>query len=305
MTLYSASSGDTIADRRADYAEMLLRSGDEAAAADLMLQALERAPAWTYGWFRLGEMHEACGQADAAAKAFATALDLDPDDRLGASLKLHLAGAGPSPETMPPAFVETLFDQYAATFDTALVDRLDYRAPALLLDAIVAAQPGRFAQAVDLGCGTGLMGELLRPRCDRLDGYDISEGMLREARAKDLYDQLEKADLSTLRLEAPVADLAVAADVYMYLGALGAPFVNVRTMLRPGGLFAFSVERLDAPGFALRETRRYAHSRDYVEETLARAGFRVERLAEATIRKDREAPVAGLIVLARQPEPGQ
>ena len=54
---------------------------------------------------------------------------------------------------------------------------------------------------VDLGCGTGLMGERLRPHCDCLEGYDISSGMLREARAKDIYDELERADLATLRFD--------------------------------------------------------------------------------------------------------
>ena len=59
------SSGDLLADRRADYAEMLFGSGDHAAAAELMLGALELAPDWALGWFRLGEMHEAAGALDA------------------------------------------------------------------------------------------------------------------------------------------------------------------------------------------------------------------------------------------------
>ena len=39
-----SSSGDLLADRRHDYAEMLFASGDHAAAAELMLGALELAP---------------------------------------------------------------------------------------------------------------------------------------------------------------------------------------------------------------------------------------------------------------------
>ena len=31
------------------------------AAAELMLGALELAPGWAMGWFRLGEFHEAAG----------------------------------------------------------------------------------------------------------------------------------------------------------------------------------------------------------------------------------------------------
>ena len=50
------SSGDLIADRRASYADMLFETGDHAAAADLMRQALEIVPIGRPGLFRLGEM---------------------------------------------------------------------------------------------------------------------------------------------------------------------------------------------------------------------------------------------------------
>lgn len=299
MKFFDSSSGDAIADKRADYAEMLAQSGDMQAAADLMLQALERAPGWTYGWFRLGEMQLEAGDAAGAAEAWRMALKLDPDDRLGAALKLDLAGQGGELASMPPAFVETLFDQYAQKFEDSLVGKLDYRAPDLLLDAVLAASPGPFVRAIDLGCGTGLMGERLRPLCARLDGYDLSEGMLREARAKNIYDLLERADIAHLRPKGEPADLVVAADVYMYLGALEAAFASAAGLLADGGLFAFSVERLDEPsGFRLRDTRRFAHSEAYVRQVLEGARLRLVSLSRATIRRDRNAPVEGLIFVA-------
>jgi len=301
MKPFDASSGHPIADKRADFADMLFRSGDPGAAAELMLQALEVAPAWSFGWFRLGEIQEAAGAAEAAVQAFRMALELDPHDRAGATLKLHLTGRADTPRTMPAAFVETLFDQYAGKFETSLLGKLDYRAPDILLDAVLTARPGPFACAIDLGCGTGLMGERLRPLCDRLEGYDLSAGMLMVARGKGIYDALEQADLSALAFAAPRANLAVAADVYGYVGELDTVFANARSMLVPGGAFAFSVEKLAADdGLALRETRRYAHSRAYVEGRLADARFGIVSLVEAVIRKDHEQPVTGLIVLAER-----
>ncbi|RWF80634.1 MAG: SAM-dependent methyltransferase, partial [Mesorhizobium sp.] len=70
----------------------------------------------------------------------------------------------------PSAFVETLFDHYADNFEQSLVGKLGYRMPEFLDRAIRAASPGRFRLALDLGCGTGLMGERLRPIVDRLEG---------------------------------------------------------------------------------------------------------------------------------------
>lgn len=301
MKPLDTASGDLLADRRADYAEMLFGSGEPGPAAELMLGALELAPGWAFGWFRLGEFHEAAGAPDAAVEAWRMAARLDPDDRAGAALKLSLAGVAAPAPAPPSAFVETLFDQYAERFDQALVDTLGYRVPEFLAAAIAARGERRFGLAVDLGCGTGLMGARLRPLCDRLEGVDISAEMLRKARAKGLYDRLTKADLQSFRHEGPPADLVTAADVFMYVGALDGILPVVAGMLAPDGLFAFSVEALDgAGGFGLRPSRRYAHAPAYLREELAQAGLAVLAMDRATIRQDRNEPVAGLIVTAER-----
>ena len=72
------ASGDLVADRRADYAEMLFKAGEHAAAVEVMLAALELAPGWALGWFRLGEMAEAGGSLRQAREAWQTVLKLDP-----------------------------------------------------------------------------------------------------------------------------------------------------------------------------------------------------------------------------------
>ncbi|RWG92547.1 MAG: SAM-dependent methyltransferase, partial [Mesorhizobium sp.] len=139
MKPLQASSGYLTADRRADFAEMLLASGEPAQAAELLLGALELAPQWAAGWFRLGEMQEAARFPDQAAQAWAMALKLDPADRLGSALKLQLIGHAPVAAAPPSAFVETLFDHYADNFEQSLVGKLGYRMPEFLDRAIRAA----------------------------------------------------------------------------------------------------------------------------------------------------------------------
>ncbi|MEZ5839851.1 MAG: tetratricopeptide repeat protein [Hyphomicrobiales bacterium] len=128
-TLVFVSSGDVVADRRYEYGVMLREAGDEAAAADLFAQALEIAPDWAAGWFALGEARVAAGDRAGAAEAFRQVLRLDPADRFGAMLKLALIGEVATPDVAPPAYVRDLFDQYAARFDVALVERLNYSVP--------------------------------------------------------------------------------------------------------------------------------------------------------------------------------
>jgi predicted TPR repeat methyltransferase len=295
------SSGNLLADRRAAYAEMLFEGGDLNAAADLMREALALAPDWAAGWFRLGEILETSGRAPEAEAAWREALRLDPEDRMGATLKLGLTASTNGIVAPPSAFVETLFDQYAEKFDAALVERLDYRVPELLQEALAANGCTAFAHTIDLGCGTGLMGERLRGATSYLEGYDISAGMLREAETKRIYDRLERQDLQTLPALSPVADLVTAADVFMYVGELGRLFSHIAELLLPGGHFAFSVELNEGPEeMVLRPSRRYAHSRGYVERLLAEKGFTLVSQAVATIRMDRGDPVTGLVVHTRK-----
>ena len=299
--IFSLSSGDPAADRRVDFALMLFAEGDHPGAAETLLAALEMVPGWALGWFQLGEFHEAAGDMTPAIAAWRTALVLDPSDHSGASLKLALAeseGGNPAP---PSAFVEMLFDQYAPKFDQTLVGALGYCVPELLAGAITGARAGRFRLALDLGCGTGLMGERLRPFCDRLEGFDISAGMLLRARAKGDYDRLEKANLQFFDHGGPKADLVTAADVFLYVGALDGVAKTVAGLLAEDGLFAFSVEKLVGDGdFALQPSRRYAHSEAYVRRVLEEVGLAVVSLEERVIRHDRNEPVAGLIVVARR-----
>ncbi|QPC86711.1 methyltransferase domain-containing protein [Mesorhizobium sp. NBSH29] len=292
------ASGDLLADRRADYAEMLFASGEHAAAGEVLLGALELAPGWALGWFRLGEMRSEAGAFEAAAKAWRMSLELDPDDRAGATLKLELIGAAPVSDAPPSPFVEALFDHYAPTFETALVQKLDYRVPELLETAIRIAR-SEFGPCADLGCGTGLMGERLRPMVARLDGYDISRAMLKKAASKNIYDSLTKADLQTLELPRASLDLVTAADVFMYVGALDDLVPKVAAALYPSGVFAFSVEHhRGEANFMLLPSRRYAHSEIHLRALLAGSGFTLHSLENADIRKDRGEPIEGLIGVA-------
>lgn len=300
MKPLQASSGDLNADRRADYAEMLHADGDHAAAAELLLGALELTPQWAMGWFRLGEMQQAAGASGPAAQAWAMSLQLDPVDRQGAALNLQLIGKAPATDALPSAFVETLFDHYAETFDQSLVDKLGYRLPEFLDHAIRAVRPGRFGLVLDLGCGTGLMGQRLRPIADRLEGYDISASMLRKARAKAIYDFLGKADLRDFSYAGPKADLVTVADVFIYVGGLAAMVRTIAGLLAGDGLFAFSVESLADPAgdFALQPSRRFAHSEPYVRGVLTANGFSILSSEATTIRQDRRQAVEGLAVVA-------
>lgn len=305
------SSGDLLADRRYAYAADCFAEGDAQGAAEMAEQALERAPGYAPAWFLLGRAREARHQQNgdpaehhAALRAYAAALDLDPDDVMGARIELAQIGQSGPLGAISPGYVRALFDDYAPRFERHLVETLGYRAPELIvaaLDALPGA-PATYGAVLDLGCGTGLVGAALGDRAGDLVGIDLSPAMLAQAARGGRYARLVEADLTTFLAGAPAGgvDLAVAADVLIYLDDFTGTLAAVARTLRPGGLFAFTVQSCNGDGFVLGPDARYAQSDALVRDGLARAGLALCSLDPAALRRERGVEVLGRVVLARR-----
>jgi predicted TPR repeat methyltransferase len=298
------SSGDLMADRRFDFARDLQLKGDLVAAADLLLQAIDLAPGFASAWFTLGDIREQLGERESAIAAFRKAQAADADDRHGAGLRLMLLGAEKM-SGMPPAYVRSLFDQYAPKFETALVDDLGYRGPALLFKAVLAVRaaarkPAFFKRAIDLGCGTGLAARAFAKEVDAFIGIDLSPRMIERSRATGLYAELEAAEMVQGLSGKPdaSADLILAADAMVYLSDLAPLLREAARVLATGGLLAFTLETHGGEGVILGHGLRYAHGAAYVHYSVAAAGLTLSRLDNLSARNEDNAPVPGLVAVA-------
>jgi predicted TPR repeat methyltransferase len=301
------SSGDLVADRRYEFARDLWLKGDLVAAADLLQQAVELAPAFASAWFTLGEIRQQLGERDAAIAAFRQAHEADTNDLHGASLRLMRLGAE-EVSAMPKAYVRTLFDQYAPKFERALIDDLGYRGPSLLFKAVLAARgavrkPAFFKCAIDLGCGTGLAAAAFAREVDCIVGIDLSPRMIEKARSTGLYAELEVSDmLEGLRTKPDAsADLILAADAMVYVADLVPVLKEINRVLAVDGVLAFTAETHAGDGVVLGSGLRYAHGARYVRAALDAAGLKLSRLEELSARNEDNVPVPGLVVVATKP----
>ncbi|MBI2772526.1 MAG: methyltransferase domain-containing protein [Burkholderiales bacterium] len=263
-------------------------------AADCLARMLALDGSSGSAWSMLGSLLKDLDRPAEAASAFRNAIERGGDAELNRYFLAAVTGHG-APDAPPRRYVEMLFDTYAAGFDDHLVGLLNYRAHQVLADG-VRGLGRRFAGALDLGCGTGLCGAQLRPLVDRLEGVDLSANMVAQAAARGIYDALAQDDAAHhLAQSAQRFDLVVAADVFIYVGALHPVFAGVARLMDAGGVFCFSVEEAaQGEDLALRGSLRYVHSERSIRALAQEHGFEVSQLARRAIREDQRVPIPGI-----------
>src|SRR6478752_7597170 len=187
--------------------------------------------------------HCVLGDIDEAVKIFDEWLDEEPGDPIALHMRAACTGRD-VPARASNGFVETTFDRFASNFESKL-EHLSYRAPALVAAMLgdSGIEPSKQLDVLDAGCGTGLCGPLLAPYARRLNGVDLSEGMLALAEQKHVYDALTKGELTNhMRGLSAAFDVIVSADTLVYFGDLGQVVAAAAGALRPNGLFIFTLE---------------------------------------------------------------
>lgn len=325
---------------------VLLRGADRMDEAEKALRnAVTINTKHAEAWHNLGLLYLFTGHLHAAGDAFETCLDLgtkrwgDPvwharvlcaigrRDRALNQMELHLerhpddpvarhqiaAIKGETVERASDGYVKQHFDSFADSFDEVL-GRLEYRAPEIVAGVVDRLMEGRdpIGDVVDLGCGTGLCGPLIRSHCKVLTGMDLSEGMLRKAaelkqdNGLRVYDHLVEAELVTFLNEAPrdCFGMATCVDTLCYFGPLDQMMTALKPALRPGGIMIATVERcedLDGPGYMIDQSGRYSHTKPYLEQAAKGAGLNFASVEEVILRKELGKDVHGYVFVVERP----
>lgn len=215
-------------------------------------------------------------------------------------------GGGNPPKMADATYVAETFDDFAEEFDQKLLNDLDYQAPKLLHQA-VRDLFGKTAdyRIVDLGCGTGLCGEWLRDYANDLIGVDLSPKMLDLARDKGFYDTLSQSDLTAWLNENAPCHLAVAGDVFCYIGDLAdilGAWQNTAIAGERTGYILFTVEHNaddTANGYILNPSGRYRHTERYIRDVVQNADLHMVQLDKVVLRYEYGEPVNGLLAVAK------
>lgn len=273
-------------------------SGKTEQACIVFTKLLEIIPGHLSALNNLAYLEHLRGNFDTAKELYARILELDPDRQSAQHMYASLSGTGE--EAPPQEYVRELFDNYSENFEENLVKDLEYNTFCILRQAVdsLTEKKTRYANGLDLGCGTGLAGEAFQSKCTRLTGVDLSKKMIQQASAKKIYHELYCTDIiEFLEQTDHIYDLIIAADVLPYLGDLGPLLSAASRCASATAFFCLSSEETEKPEWELQQTGRYAHNPDYIITEAQKHGWiRLERFA-ANIRKENNNWITGSILV--------
>jgi predicted TPR repeat methyltransferase len=277
---------------------------DEALVAFDRVLAID--PKHAISWNNRGNTFVAMRRLEEAVASFDKALALKPDLEIAQNNRMLALLELKKVSRIPAHAVRALFDDYSSYYDAAMLEALSYKGPQHLRALLERVRPSVAAplSILDLGCGTGLSGEAFKELAEggRLDGVDLSAKMIDEARKRGIYTDFIVDDFeSALAGSERTYDLTVGADALIYSGDLGPTLNGVLRLLKPGGLFLFTLEKLNSGDWEQTSANRFRHGEAYIRDAAARAGYELADLVECALRSESREPVTGFAVALKKP----
>lgn len=168
-------------------------------------------------------------------------------------------------------YVHALFENYASHYNFHMQKTLNYQAP-LYLQSYLKTQAQDFNRALDLGCGTGLVGKYLKPFSKHLIGVDISRAMLNEAQKTSFYDNLIHQDALVFLIHNHDSfDLILALEFISYIQSPHHLFQAISQRLSAQGHFIFTFE-VGIDGIC--KNGRMQFSENLIQQALKEAGLK-------------------------------
>ena len=291
-----------------NHGTVLFELGEHQRAMTELDRALAIDPRHAFSWHNRGNALIAMERPEEAVESYSRALEIDPAFQLAAEAREETLFKLGRLKRSPPGFTRKLFDEFSVHYDQTMRSTLIYRGPEILhqlAERVIGTRENRQMRILDLGCGTGFLGEAFSDFAGGapIDGIDISPRMIEAARARGRYRSIILGDVDAeLSADGPEYDLMLAADSIIYFGDLSVFFSGVSHRLVPGGWFLFTTEAAsDGEGWDLPATNRFRHSEPYLRNEASRCALEFVEIENCTIRYEHGVPVAGFAVALRKP----
>jgi len=136
-----------------------------------------------------------------------------------------------------------VYDGWADRYDRELLEDWGYTSPQKAVQLLLDAMGSPELAVLDAGCGTGLVGVLLKEAgMSSLTGIDYSPGMLAQAERKGVYDALYTMDMNLpLSLPSDSFDAVTCIGTFTSTHVKPEAVKELARVTRSGGVLVFTV----------------------------------------------------------------
>ena len=170
---------------------------------------------------------------------------------------------------------EKQYDNWASSYETDLVDDMEYVAHKATSDIFAKYCTDKSANILDVACGTGLVGQyLLEIGYRTIDGADFSNEMLNVAEKRDVYRQLWQHDFTQPKTLDEKYDALICVGMFSFSIPKISDMHHVVNCVKPGSLCIITIngeawKQLDL-GKQVEET---AKEHNFIVEDIIRADY--------------------------------
>jgi len=146
-------------------------------------------------------------------------------------------------EAETPEELNKAYSDWACEYDRDTCNVMGYVGPKVAAEILDQHLEDRDAKVLDAGCGTGLVGEVLKDMgYESIEAMDYSPDMICEAEKKAVYENVFQADMNK-RLEVPdnVYDAIICVGTFTYAHVGPEAFEEMVRVTRPGGYICFTI----------------------------------------------------------------
>lgn len=271
-------------------------------------RAIDVSANYTQAYANLGYLYKQTGDITKCRQACLIAQRLEPENPQVKHMIASL-GINEAPEAASQDYIKNLYDNYAEKYDQHLSITLKSKVPELIYKATLALYNRDTESGIieninilDLGCGTGISGELFSKHTNKMVGIDLSEKMIAEAKKKDIYSSLIISDITEyLNNNSEMYDIIISSDVLIYFGNLHNVFKGATKALHDGGLFSFSIEALseESGDYSLKESGRYKHNHKYISNLAEENNLSILSATKTVLRQQNNEDVKGRIYVLK------
>ena len=285
------------ADIHYNLAIIYKKLGDQEEAANTLEIALLLRPDFGAALGHLGVLYMALDKVSQAIACYEKLIELDHN----ATDARHMIAAltGKTTASAPFSYIKNLFNDFSDHFEERLLVDLEYQTP-WALEKMLIKNTGThiYERLLDLGCGTGLIGQIFKDVAKSKTGVDLSPKMIDAAKKKNVYDHLLEDDIiNFLQQTTATFDLIIACDTLIYLGEMGSLFSLLSQRLSNKGTILLSTEYYQDKGYKLQPSGRYAHSQSYIQGLAKANGLKIMAVERANLRKEKGEWIIGDLYL--------